>query len=947
MVCPHCRADNSGDSVHCKQCGTKLPGPDETQGIAADRTADETVAHLAHETPEPSARDSSTPRRPLDAPTWAPVTTSTSGISMQLEPGAVIGARYQIESILGEGGMGTVYKARDIELDRTVALKLVRPELALDPNTMQRFKQELLLASRISHKNILRIHDLGDANGVKFISMTYVEGEDLQSLMKRSGRLSSDQVVKFARQLCGALDAAHLEGVVHRDLKPQNILIDRSGTLYVGDFGLAKSFESEDGMKTRTGLILGTPRYMSPEQVEAKPTDGRSDIYSLGIILYEMVTGEAPFQGDSLVKVMYQRVAEPPKNPKSLCPDLPDYLAAIIMRCLERDPEKRYQTAQEILHDLEAEHAPQVTVEAEGTEETWSIPKPKNLGWLMAGCALLVVAMALAIPGSRESLLRWLPAHSSSGASQAKYIALLPFQTVGDDESLKYVAEGVVESLSAKLFQLPNVHLASSAAVDRTDKKQPVEKIARLLGVTYVVKGTLQGTAEKFSAVLDLENVPANHLVWSEEFSGMRQDLLTIEDQIYGKLVAALELKLSNDELARSVSRPTEDIDAYELYLKGQNVLRGQRNVANFTSALSMYDQAIKKDPRFALAYAGVADASRSMYELTKDSHWIQAAVGAAQQAQHLNDNLPEAHSSLGSAYLATGKLAEGIAELRRALELAPNSDEGYRRLASAYLDSGRRAEALEAFNKAINVNPYYWYNYNQLGAAYLRVGDNDKALEAFRRVTEIEPEISNGYLNLGIVYYQQGKWNECISAFQKAIARQPSFRAYSNLGVAYFYSGRYREAADMFEKAVAMNPNEQITVGNLADAYRWLGEREKAAATYDRAIALAYKAYQVNPTDAGTLASLALYYAKMGSRQQAFDFIRRARKIDPNNNALIYDEAVIHALAGQQAEAFTGLHEAFQKGYPPEEAKNDPELQALRSAPQFAKLLQEFHRAP
>jgi tetratricopeptide (TPR) repeat protein len=688
---------------------------------------------------------------------------------MQLEPGAVIGARYQIESILGEGGMGTVYKARDIELDRTVALKLVRPELALDPNTMQRFKQELLLARRISHKNIL---------------------------------------------------------------------IDRSGTLYVGDFGLAKSFESEDGMKTRTGLILGTPRYMSPEQVEAKPTDGRSDIYSFGIILYEMVTGEAPFLGDSLVKVMYQRVAEPPKNPKSLCPDLPDYLAAIIMRCLERDPEKRYQTAQEILHDLEAEHAPQVTVEAEGTEETWSIPKPKNLGWLMAGGALLVVAMALAIPGSRESLLRWLPAHSPSGASQAKYIALLPFQTVGDDESLKYVAEGVVESLSAKLFQLPNVHLASSAAVDRTDKKQPVEKIARVLGVTYVVKGTLQGTAEKFSAVLDLENVPANHLVWSEEFSGMRQDLLTIEDQIYGKLVAALELKLSNDELARSVSRPTEDIDAYELYLKGQNVLRGQRNVANFTSALSMYDQ-------------------------------------------------------------------------------------------------------------AINVNPYYWYNYNQLGAAYLRVGENDKALEAFRRVTEIEPEISNGYLNLGIVYYQQGKWNECISAFQKAIARQPSFRAYSNLGVAHFYSGRYREAADMFEKAVAMNPNEHITVGNLADAYRWLGEGEKAAATYDRAIALAYKAYQVNPTDAGTLASLALYYAKMGSRQQAFDFIRRARKIDPNNNALIYDEAVIHALAGQQAEAFTGLHEAFQKGYPPEEAKNDPELQALRSAPQFAKLLQEFHRAP
>jgi tetratricopeptide (TPR) repeat protein len=308
-----------------------------------------------------------------------------------------------------------------------------------------------------------------------------------------------------------------------------------------------------------------------------------------------------------------------------------------------------------------------------------------------------------------------------------------------------------------------------------------------------------------------------------------------------------------------------------------------------------------------------------------------------------LNDSLPEVHFALGSLYTATGKSAEAVSELKRALELAPNSDDGYLRLGRAYLNMGQKPEALSAFQHAIDANPYYWSNYNMLGAAYFQFGDNAPALKAFQRVTELDPKIPNGWINIGALALHEGNWNQAIPAFRKALELKPSVESYSNLGTSYFFLGQYEEARANFAKALEMSPNESELVGSLADCYRRLGQAPKARATYEQAISLAYRSLQTNPRDAKSLAGLGLYYAKEGDTTKGLDFIRRARGIDPEDVDFLDDEAVINTLANRMPEALRSLEQALTKGYSPRAVLSDPELTPLRQQPEFQTMMQKF----
>lgn len=934
MVCPSCSAINPDNLRFCGHCGKGLHAlPDDAQTVMLDA---ETMASPAHpRSPQAATNVISPPPVSMNAVTWGMPVGPMAPASLQ--SGSNFSSRYRIDALLGEGGMGAVYRAYDLELDRTVALKLVRPELSSHPETMQRFKQELLLASRISHKNILRIHDLGDANGIKFITMAFVEGHDLSALVEKEGQLDYARALKFTRQLCSALEAAHHEGVVHRDLKPQNILIDQSDNLYISDFGLAKSLEAQSAMMTRTGQILGTPRYMSPEQVEAKELDHRSDLYSLGLIVYEMFTAELPFRGESAMQLMYQRVVTPAKDPREFRPDLPEYLARVILKCLEKDPAQRYQHAREILNDLDALAAPPPSAAVGAQTISIQLPKPTRRGWMMAGAWLVMaIGLVFAIPTTRHWVLR---THSGATAGLPQHhLAVLPLGLLGD-ESLKYMADGIGDAISAKLSGLKDVYVSPENAVSAAMSQQSDAKIAHALGVTLLVKGTVQTSGGRIAITVTMDDVVKSRQLLNKQFEGDRGDLLGLEDRVFSDLVNALVIRQTNEERVRTTSRPTENIEAYDLYLKGRNLLRGPQNVKNAQEALALFDTASQKDPSFALALAGSADACVRLYEQTKDSRWTTQALGAAQTAESLNPNLPEVHFALGSIFTVTGRTAEAIVELNQALQLAPNSDEGLRRLGTAYMKNGRQTEALATLEKATKVNPYLWTNFNLLGTAQFKVGQNEQALESFRRVSELQPDSPTGWANAGAAYYRLGKYNETLQNFQKAIDIEPKAFYYSQMGVAYFFLGHYNDSAKMFGIAVQKNPNQAGYRMNLADALRWARQPDRASATYDQAIALAFTAIEVNPKDTDALGILAICYAKKKDDAHALQYIRQARQLDSKDNDLMYKEATIHALGGRTSDALASLTEAIRNGYSLDEAKSDPELKDLRRSPEFDKL--------
>ena len=923
------------------KCSTPLPLNDQTLG-----------GTVSGGTPSSSTT-------PLGTANWSVVVSPPPGMPYAQGTelvGTKLAGRYEILQLLGQGGMGAVYKARDMELERFVALKLIRPDLANNPEILRRFKQELILAREVSQRNVIRIFDLGQAEGFKFITMEFVEGRDLRAVLRERGKLSPDEAVRIIAQVCRALEAAHIAGVVHRDLKPQNIMLDAKDRVYVMDFGIAHSLETP-GM-TQTGALMGTPEYMSPEQAKGMKVDARSDLFALGIIFYELLIGISPYKADTAMATLLKRTQERPQPPVELDPTIPRGISDVVMKCLEIDRDLRFSSAREILEDLGHESptaartvAPTVLRAAAGTKPTAASRFPRGRILLAgAGVATLLI-LFLAIPRTRLLIFPdksggTSVAGNKSGLpslSQGKFVAVLPFRVLGDATALGYVADGLGEALSAKLFQLKDVRLASSAEAAKTDPKIPLPQVAKELGVNLIVHGTVQGSGDNLRITVNLDNVSDNRLVWSQEFAGVTGDLLTIEDQIYARLVDALETKPSNAEMAAASAHPTENVAAYNQYLKGRNALSGNPDEKNIQTAMNYFNGALQKDPGFALAYTGLADANLMMYVEKKDKYWSEKAVEAAKQAARLNDKLPEVHFALGSAYAATGQTVQAIVEHKRGLELAPNSDEAYRRLGNAYKENGQKEEALQALQKAVEINPYYWNNLAALGNANFIFGEPDKALKNYLQVIQLEPDNPAGYSNLGAVYFDMGKFEESIPAFQKSLELKPSADTYTNLGTAFFYLKRYSEALPMFEKAVEMSPEDEMNMGNLADGYRAAGDKVKAAAAYEKAISLAYKELRVNPRDASVVGNLAQYYAKKGDLSQAKEFIKKARAMDRSNVNLIYIAAVVDTINNQPADAVKELTAALEKGYSPKNLAADPEFGPLQSRSDFQSMMNRF----
>ena len=911
--------------MQCSSCGSTLPE-------GADRCPSCGVVWTSPDRPEAPA----TVGDEQTDVTRLPAAGSAVVISGHLAAGARIANRYRIEQRIGAGGMGTVYRALDCELDLPVALKLIRPDLLDDPASgqqfLERFKRELLTARAVTHRNVLRIHDLGDDAGRKFITMPFVEGRDLHAVLTER-RLPFSEVLDYGRQLAAGLAAAHEAGIVHRDLKPQNVLVGADGTVYISDFGLAKSLEASGAGMTRTGEFVGTPQYISPEQVEGRPADHRSDLYALGIMLYEMACGRVPFAAPSALETMLARLRALPPPPQLIEPTVPEYFSRIVMRCLEKDAAARYQRAAEVLEDLKAGRAPV----ARAARPDRRRPRRRMAGFAVAGTALLALVL-FAIPRADRdgSPAETASAGATAGVTAPLRLAVLPFTAAAGDESLEVVATGLREWLAAKLVQLDSVVLSSASAVDAAVSRNNPVDVAGALGVTVLVGGTVQALQDAVRVTVYAEDVSAGTRLWAREYSWLHDDTLALQDRVVHDLIEGLKLGLTNEEQAATVERPTGSIEAYELYARGRQAMRHDQDLANVERALELFEQARTHDPRFALAYAGIADASLRLYRARREPARVQQALAAAQQAISADDTRAEAHSALGNVFQATGRTHEAIVQLKRAAELAPNSDEAYRRVGRAYLDAGERDEAFTAYRRAIAINPYHWVNHGQLGAALLESGDFPAAVEAFREVIELEPRNAVGFSDLGVAHFLNGELQAAIAAFERAIALDPKSDAHSNLGAAYAYLGEYDRAIAPLEQAVRLNPQSEVEIGNLADVYRLSGRSEQAREAYGKAVALALEDLKVNPEEATVKQRLALYYAKLGEHRRAARLISDAKQSAAGDGEVLYAEALVLSFAGKTDAALASLREALDAGYSRAAVEHDPDAKPLRDLPGY-----------
>ena len=763
VKCPKCQHENPDTQSFCGDCGTKLP----------------TLKNIE-------------------------VTETMEVPKEELTTGSTFAGRYQIIEELGKGGMGRVYKVLDKEVNAKVALKLIKPEIASDKKTIERFRNELKVARDIAHKNVCRMYDLGKEEGAYYITMEFVPGEDLRSSIRRFGQLPIGKSISIAKQICEGLAEAHRLGVVHRDLKSNNIMIDKEGNVRIMDFGIARSLETK-GI-TGAGVMIGTPEYMSPEQVEGKGVDQRSDIYSLGVILYEMMTGRVPFEGDTALSIAMKHKGEAPKDPKEYNTQIPDDLSKLILKCLEKEKEDRYQDAEEVKSEL-------INIE-QGIPTTDRVfPKRKPITskelTVTIGFKRLAIPTSVAMAIVVIALVIWSPWVKKELVPEVKEkpsIAVLPFADLSPQGDQEHLCDGMTSEIITKLSRLQGWKVMNTDSVMRLkDTEKDVKQIGQELDVATILYGRVRKEAENLRVDVQLVNAEDGFQLWSETYEQKLDRVFTIQNDVAQKIAQALKVNLSSEEKTQIQERPTDNPEAYEKYLKGR-YFYGRRNEKDIRESIKYFEEAIELDPNFALAYSGLAFSFSLLpeYSSVPTEEVRQKVMEASQKALDLDPMISKVHSTLGLLYRTLWEWDKVETELEKAIELNPNNADAYLAYAWYLLQLARYDGAIENMNMAIKLDPLSLIINQNQGELYYYAREYDKSIEATKRTIEMDPAFPQAHYFLGMAYLAKGMYEEAMEEFrlEKNLPKPWSpYHVDSIIGVNYARQGKIKEAEEILSE--------------------------------------------------------------------------------------------------------------------------------------------------